>query len=70
MSYKVEVRTDNSGEWFTNAIRLATEYEAKLYGEDLMMRWTAVRDMRVAESPDPVNYIWSPTEGLVPARAA
>ena len=55
-SYKVEVIADSSGKWATNAVRLATEAEAEAYGRDLYMRWTLVREWRVAESDDPVNY--------------
>src|SRR5215472_1149589 len=41
-SYKVEVIADSSGQWCSNALRFATEEEAKVYGDDLFMRWTAV----------------------------
>jgi hypothetical protein len=37
-------------------MRFATEQEARRWAGDLMMRWTAVRDFRAVESPDPVNY--------------
>jgi hypothetical protein len=56
MSYKGEVIADSSGKWSSNALCFATEGEAKLYIADLMMRWTAVRETRVVESDDPVNY--------------
>lgn len=58
MSYKVEVRTGVDPKWYTNSVRLATEEEALDYGQDLVYRWTAVMDMRVVESQDPVNYRW------------
>lgn len=55
-SWKSEVIADSSGKWNGNALRFATEAEAKQYVGDLMMRWTAVRDTRVVESDEPVNY--------------
>ncbi|MEK9735992.1 MAG: hypothetical protein VW239_01550 [Candidatus Nanopelagicales bacterium] len=56
MSYAPEVQTDSSGKWAGNALRFATEAEADAWAADLAMRWTLVRDIRVVESPDPVNY--------------
>jgi hypothetical protein len=58
VSYKAEVIADRSGEWTGNALRFATHDEAKAYVEDLMWRWTAVRDVRVVQCEDPVNYAW------------
>ena len=55
MSFKPEVIADSSGKWCSNALRFAAEAEAKIYVDDLMMRWTAVRDTRVAEVEDPVT---------------
>ena len=57
MSYKVEVQTNNGVNWASNAVRFATPEEAKAYGHQLMMRWTAVDDVRVAQSEDAVNYV-------------
>jgi hypothetical protein len=56
MSYAPEVQTDSTGKWYGNAMRFATEAEADIYAADLALRWTLVRDIRVVESPDPVNY--------------
>ena len=56
MSWKPEVIADNSGKWCGNALRFATREEAESQVRDLSWRWTAVRDTRVVESPDPVNY--------------
>lgn len=56
MSYKPEVIADSSGKWVSNGIAFATEREAKIYVDDLAMRWTAVRDTRVVTSDEPVNY--------------
>lgn len=58
MSYAPEVQTDNTGKWYGNAVRFATEAEAQAWALDRMMRWIAVRDTRVVESEDPVNYRW------------
>ena len=55
MSFKPEVIADSSGKWSGNALRFATEEEAKIYVDDLMTRWTAVRDTRVAAAKDPVT---------------
>ena len=55
-SYKSEVQTAGDTSWTGNALRFATEAEAKTYVWDLMMRWTQVTDTRVVESSDPVNY--------------
>lgn len=58
MSWKPEVIADNSGKWSGNAVRFATKAEAQAWAGDRMMRWTAVRSIRVIESDDPVNYRW------------
>ena len=57
MSYKGEVIADSSGKWCGNGLRFETEDEARIYVEDLAMRWTLVRDYRVVESEDPVTHI-------------
>lgn len=56
MSWAVEVIADDSGEWVGNAVRFATREEASYYASDLFSRWTLVRETRVVESPDSVNY--------------
>jgi hypothetical protein len=56
MSFKVECTgVPNTGEYVSNAIRLATEEEAKRYGRELSCRWMAMGEWRVAESSDPVT---------------
>jgi hypothetical protein len=55
MSFKPEVQTDNTGQWYGNALRFTTHAEAEAQVADLMLRWTAVRDTRVVECNDPVN---------------
>lgn len=59
MSWKPEVIADDSGKWTGNAMRFATQAEAKASVENLALRWTLVTDTRVVESPDPVNYRWA-----------
>lgn len=56
MSFKAEVIADNSGKWVGNSLRFATREEAERYVADLFMRWTLVRETRVVESDEPVNY--------------
>ena len=56
MSFKPEVQTDSSGEWYGNALRFRTREEAEENVSDLASRWTLVRNMRVIESTDPANY--------------
>ena len=56
MSWKSEVIADNSSKFAGNALRFATQKEAERYVRDLSMRWLAVRDTRVVESDEPVNY--------------
>lgn len=56
MSWKAEVIADDSGKWVSNALRFATEAEAARYATDLMGRWMSVREKRVVESGEPVNY--------------
>jgi hypothetical protein len=66
MSWKPEVIADASGTWAGNGLRFATKEEAEGNVRNLMMRWFAVREWRVVESDDPVNYRWDPETGLEP----
>jgi hypothetical protein len=56
MSWKPEVKADNSGEWAGNYLRFATKDEAEVWVADLAVRWTSVRETRVVEVDDPVTY--------------
>jgi hypothetical protein len=56
VSYAPEVIADSSGKWSGNALRFATPEEATAWVDDLALRWTLVRDTRVVESDDAVNY--------------
>jgi hypothetical protein len=55
MSWKPEVIADASGKWCGNELRFARFEDAHAYVLDLAQRWTAVREVRVVESEDPVN---------------
>jgi hypothetical protein len=57
-SYKPEVIADSSGKWCGNGLRFATEQEALDNVRDLEMRWFSVRETRVVESDEPVNYTY------------
>jgi hypothetical protein len=59
MSYKPEVIADSSGKWVGNALCFATYDEAMANVQNLYSRWTAVREVRVIESCEPVNYKWT-----------
>jgi hypothetical protein len=50
--YRVEVQADSTGTWAGNGLRFATSAEATAYAQDLMMRWTSVRNWRVVEQED------------------
>ena len=65
MSYKAEVVTDASGTFTGNAVAFETPEEAQGYVNDLACRWTAVRETRIVESDEPVNYRWDREKGLV-----
>ena len=53
VSYKLEVEV--SHEWSSNSRRFATAAEAEAAGTELLSRWMAPTDSRVAETNDPVN---------------
>lgn len=58
MSYAIEVIADSSGKWCGNDLRFATRSEAEGRAANMAMRWVLVRQTRVVESTDPVNYAW------------
>jgi hypothetical protein len=64
-SWVPEVIADNSGKWSRNGLRFATKAEAEANAQNLLWRWLAVRETRVVETDDPVNYRWDATKGLV-----
>ena len=57
MSWKPEVVVQ-SGNWLANALRFGTKQEAELYLADLSSNWSSLRETRVVECDDPVNYAW------------
>ena len=57
-SYAPEVIADSTGKWCGNGLRFATKDEAINNVQDLMYRWIAVREIRVVESDEPVNYTY------------
>jgi len=59
MSWMPEVIADSSGQWAGNGLRFANRAEAEAYALDLSLRWTAVRETRATESPDPVTHRWT-----------
>jgi hypothetical protein len=72
-SYMPEVIADSTGKWVGNSLRFATREEAEQNVRDLEMRWFSVRETRVVESDDPVNYTYhdrqlrridAPAEGI------
>jgi len=58
-SYKAEVLVDGETKWVSNGVAFATKEEAESYARDLDWRWTAKKQMRVVESDEPVNYVWT-----------
>lgn len=56
MSWKPEVQTDSTGNWYGNALRFATKEEAEAQVRDLSMRWFSVKETRAVESTDPVTH--------------
>ena len=56
MSYAPQVTTDNSGEFYGNALRFDTYNEALNNASDLMQRWMLVREFRAIYSLDPVTH--------------
>ena len=68
MSFKPEVQSDDTGKWYRNALCFATQAEAQAQVHDLMLRWFAVRETRIVESDDPVNY-WYADGRLQPVEA-
>ena len=62
MSWIPEVKTDDTGKWYSNALAFETKEEAEQYAIDLMKRWFAVHETRAIESDKPVTYIWLDNE--------
>jgi hypothetical protein len=58
MSFKSEVIADSSGKWTGNGLTFNTEEEARTYVNDLMWRWTSVRQVRTVEVDEPATHYW------------
>jgi len=56
MSFQTRSHRRCISQGYGNALRFATCEEAETSVQDLIMRWLAVRETRVVESDDPVNY--------------
>lgn len=67
MSWAPEVFVE--GKWSGNAVRFATEDEAKRWGRDLLLRWFVPTDSRAVASTDPVNYRMLPDGRIEEVRA-
>jgi len=59
MSWGIELKADDSGEWESDPLRFETKQEALAYARDLELRWAAVRDKRIVESDEPANSRWT-----------
>lgn len=55
-SWKPVVQTDNTGKWYSNSLRFATQEEALSSASDLASRWMMVREFSAHESADPVTH--------------
>lgn len=64
-SWKPMVKTGSDPKWYGNALRFATEEEARANARDLAGRWLLVVDYTAEKSEDPPNYRWDSEKGLV-----
>jgi len=55
-----------SNKWRFNRIRFATKGEAERYGANLQERDKAVRDYRVIETDEPINFEFTEAGALRP----
>lgn len=56
ISYAVEVIADSTRIWVPNQVRVPSRAQAEAYALEMAQRWSLVRETRVVESTDPVNY--------------
>jgi len=61
MSYKPAVQVYGEEPFYKNGLSFATYDEAEAEAKSLSCRWTMVRNYRVEESDEPVNYRWDET---------
>lgn len=62
MSFKPAIKTRNDEDFVPNGMAFATPGEAMSYARNLEAHWTAVTDITVLESDEPVNHKW--TDGV------
>ena len=62
VSYKVEVVVDDTGKYYGNNARFATQKEAEAYARALYLRWTLVQTWRVLPSDEPVTFVFTDRE--------
>ena len=55
-SFKPEIKAFGENSFCCNALCFATKIEAQESANDLQSRWIMVKETRVVESDDPVNY--------------
>jgi hypothetical protein len=58
MSFKPAIKTRQDKDWVKNGMAFETLYEAMTSARNLEALWTAVIDIAVIESNEPVNYKW------------
>jgi hypothetical protein len=64
MSFKPVIKTRQDKDWVRNGQVFATASEAMSTARNLEARWTAVTDIDVIESDEPVNYKWTDGVGV------
>jgi hypothetical protein len=55
MSWKLEVQTDDTGKWYSNALRFETKEQAEWSAIVLAEHWVVVRSWRVISCNKPSN---------------
>ncbi len=56
-SYKPFIKVYNDPKYYPNGLAFATKDEARIWAEDLLMRWMRADTFEVRESDEPVNYV-------------
>ena len=65
MSFKPEMKVYGEPNFYQNAQAFATYDEAYASARNRFYNWTQVQEYRVAESDEPVNYVWEDGVGDV-----
>jgi hypothetical protein len=58
VSWKTQVQTDATGNWYGSDLRFPTKQQAEGYVHDLMMRWMQVNETRVKAVHLPATHVW------------